>query len=358
MEQLFEVTGFVPLDDLKLLNVKGQATADQLEVRAETYYRLLLTHYGDQRSIREGIRELAAVYYQDLVPHLSASSSDKFHTYVVLIRLFQYACVHDYVSILPICDQLLETLQKSKSTNETLILICLHYKLIGYIQLGDFRNGMLVIQQSDQLIEEGTWNWFKNKECLLLLAMRTGRYQYALEVFQEVDTHHNRHILTEDLNRYWELYRAYLALLLSMGEISDPELPGSPLSISNRLFTEELGLIPVNTDWMVPNLSIQTLHLLINEEYDQLSSLLKKVEQSNLKWWLQADNRRSYWLIKLLLLLPQVGYSRQQLLEKGMPLVRKMVTKISDSAPLQYSCPRVEIIPYETLWRMLLKILK
>lgn len=358
MKHFLELAGFGSICDLGCVSVEKKLATDQLERKAETYYHLLLTYYGDQRSISEGIRELAEVYYHELASKLTNSSSDRFHTYVVLIRLFRYTCIHDYISTLPICDQVLKDLQNHNPGNKVLTLICLHHKLIAYIQLGEFENGLSMVRQTDQLVEEGCWNWFKNKEYLFLLAMRTGHYVYAARIFDLVTTHRSRSVLTKDLDQHWELYGAYVSILQQTGVINDRDgSTTASCSMVSSLCNADLALLPMNANWIIPKLIAHVLSMLIEQNYEELDKLFRRIDQSALESRLQGDNKRSYCFLKLLSLLPKVNYSRQKFLEISLPIIHRMVSSPSyDRGENQYPNPRIEIIPYETLWRILLKI--
>lgn len=349
---------FIELAELEDLNVTKESAVDPWEKKAECYYRSLLSYYQDNSALKEGIRELSELYYQELAGHLSTSSSKRYHTFVLLIRLFRHTCVNDYISTLPVCNQVLESCKQEKSDNPSLTLVCLHFKMIAFIQLGEFRNGLRMVKQTERLIEKNSWNWFKTREYLFLLGMRTGRYHYAARVLKQATEEEDKKVFREDMIRHWALYQTYVALLCRVKKVPVDEI-FAPSAAAGLNFSDEelsMGLLPL--DWVIPNFIVHILIGLSEQKYDEVESLLRKADRYVVNGRLRVDHKRSYYFFKLLLLLPEAHYSRRSLLPRSIPFLWRMVTiRASGQGVNRYPDPRLEIIPYEALWRLLLTLL-
>lgn len=328
---------------------------DGLENLAEQYYTDLVIHYVNQTLTREQLQQLAKVYLEELTPALATTTAYKYHLYTALVRRLEHSCVNDYQRTIPVCDEIIAFFEQKPFESNTPIQICLHHQLVGYMQMRDYANGKRVALRSKDLLEPGAFNWFKNLEYLFLLAMHTANYQDAYHLFREAVTHKRYEFLSEHIQELWQLYQAYVHLLIDTGHI----LPDD----DDRLFTafrikRFLNSMPIySKDKRGMNIAIlvvQILFLIQQGQHDTAVDRIEAVEKYCSRYLFKAETLRSYYFIHLLLTIPQAGFNRIAVERHAKKHIAKLAS-IPSEISSQYH--KIEIIPYEQLWDMAVTML-
>ena len=320
----------------------------ELENKAEQYYSELVLHYVNNKSTKAELQTQAKKYYQTLATDIPHSASYKFRFYTTLVQLFQYTCTNNYPAAIPICKEAIRFFEEKPFAANTPIQICLHHQLVAYMQLRDFEKGAKIARQSQKLIEEGSFNWFKNFEYLFLLAMHTANYQQAYEVLQEA-VHHKRYkFLPDQIQEMWQLYEAYVHLLIEFGEI----LPSTNQKKSSvfriQRFLNNMPLYSKDKRGMnIAIFVVQILFYIQQKKYDIAIDRMEAIEKYCSRYLFKEDTMRSYYFIKLLLCIPRAGF-HSTAVERYAKQPLKKLKNISSEMSNQFH--KIEIIPYEILW--------
>lgn len=318
------------------------------ENKAEQHYTELVIHYINKLSTKEELQLSARKYYEELAPNLTKVQSYKYHFYTGLVRLLEHTSINDYVATIPICDEIIAFFEQKPYMANTPIQICLHHQLVAYMQLKAYEKGAKVARRSQGLTEEGSFNWFKNLEYLFLLAMHTKNYQDAYMVFSEGIRHKRYSFLPEQIQEMWQLYQAYLHLMIDQGEIVPLEGDKNFTTFRINRFLNNMPLYSKDKRGMnIAILVVQILFYIQQRKYDTAIDRMEAIEKYCSRYLFKADTMRSYYLIKMLLAIPKASFHQEAARRHAAVSAKKMK---SIPAELSYQFHKIEIIPYEILW--------
>lgn len=320
----------------------------EFENEAEQCYSDLVIHYINDASAKEELQLLAKQYYQRLAPQLSNIQSYKYHFYTGLVRLFEQTSVNDYAATVPICEEIITFFEQKPFMANTPIQICLHHQLVAYMQLRDYEQGARVARRSQGLIEDGSFNWFKNLEYLFLLAMHTKKYQEAYEVFSEGIHHKRFDFLPEKIREMWQLYQAYIHLLIDQEVILPSDGDKNFTTFRINRFLNNMPLYSKDKRGMnVAILVVQILFYIQKRKYDTAIDRIEAIEKYCSRYLFKADTMRSYYFIKMLLAIPKASFHQKAAVRYAAVSAKKMEAIPTE---LSYQFHKIEIIPYELLW--------
>jgi len=315
---------------------------------AEQSYTDLVIHYINKISTAEELQLSASKYYEQLAPHLPKIQAYKYHFYTGLVRLFAHTSVNDYVATIPICTEIIAFFEQKPYMANTPIQICLHHQLVAYMQLNDYKKGAKVARRSQSLMEEGAFNWFKNLEYLFLLAMHTENYQDAYMVFSEGIQHKRFSFLPEQIREMWQLYQAYLHLLIDREEIVPIAGDKNFTTFRINRFLNNMPLYSKDKRGMnIAILIVQILFYIQQRKYDTAIDRMEAIEKYCSRYLFKADTMRSYYFIKMLLAIPKASFHQKAAMRHATASAKKMK---SIPTELSYQFHKIEIIPYELLW--------
>jgi hypothetical protein len=326
-----------------------------LEGKAEKYYSQLILKFVNKKSPKPHLAQQAELFCAELIPELKKCTSYKFHLFTALIRLFQYTCTNDYPATLPICAEVIRFFEKKPFAANTPIQLCYHHQLVAYIQLEDYDNARQVAELSQQLTQDGTFNWFNNLEYLFLLAMHTSRFQEAYQLFSTAIDHKRFSFLPEYVQEMWGIYHAYLHLMIDLGKVKVAEEDNNFTPFRIQRFLNSIPLYSKDKQGMnIAILIVQILFYLQKGKYDLSIDRIETIEKYCSRYLMNPETIRSYYFIKLLLVIPQVGFHRTAV-ERH---TKKYLDKLRDvSSEFSQQFHKIEIIPYELLWETTLSML-
>lgn len=344
-----DVSKFEVYDEL----VQQMDSILELENQAEYYYSSLILNFVKNKSPKPLLAEEARDYFIELEPYLEHCRSYKFHFFAALIELFQYTCVNHYTVILPICERYITFFTNKPYSATTPIQLCYHHQLVAYLQLGHFAQAKDVALKSRYLIEEGTFNWFNNLEYLLLLGMHTQRYEDAYKVFLSAVEHKRFKYLPQYVRELWEIYRAYLHLMIDAGQLTSMDNDRNFTPFRLNRFLNSIPIYAKDKRGMnIAVLIVQILFYIQKGKEDECIDRIETIKKYCARHLAEAENIRSYHFIHLLLTIAEAGFRPELIQEKAAPHWHALQqTSISFSQQFH----KVEIIPYETLWEMMLK---
>lgn len=328
---------------------------DHLENKAEEYYSDLILYYVKDASTKAALQSAARRYYEELAPSLGENATYKLYFYTSLVRLFQYTCINDYPGAVPVCDEIIRFFEDKPFEANTPIQICLHHQLVAYLQLGLYEQGENVAVRSEKMMEAGSFNWFKNLEYLFLLAMHTGNYQRAYTVFRKAVDHKRFSTLPEPVAELWNLYHAYLHFLIELGKIAPEEGDRHFTAFRINRFLNDMPIFSKDKKGMnIAVLSIQILFYILRGNYNTAIDRIEAIEKYCSRYLFKEHTLRSYYFIKLLLTIPQASFHRTAVARHARPYLEKLRAFSIEEATEFH---KIEIIPYETLWALILDTL-
>ena len=332
------------------------AEINRWENLAEQQYADLMFHYEKKQSTSVELQQLATQYYRELKEGIEKNTSYKFRFYAALVQFYQHTCVNDYIVLLPQTRKVIQFFEQKAYQAHTPIQICLHHQLVAYLQKRDYENGLAVGIQTQKFLEKGSYNWFKNQEYLLILALHSSEYQKAYEHYLIATNHSQFKSLPEEVRDIWEIYRAYLHFLLKQAffEVAPKENSFSKFRI-NRFLNDQPHFSKDKRGMNVAILVIQILFYLQEKKHELANDRIEAVQKYAQRHLYKQDSLRSYYFIRLLLCIPRGNFDKETVLK----VAKRPLAKFKDSIDLK-SNPfhKMEIIPYQKIWEIALDIIK
>ncbi|PHI21301.1 hypothetical protein CEQ90_02565 [Lewinellaceae bacterium SD302] len=329
---------------------------DYWENKAVAHYTRIVSGYNDRKQDRKKLQVLCRGFYEELRAKEKSIQSYSFIFYTALIRLMQYTIVDDYISVIPISEELLDVFQNKPFSTSTAIQNFLHHQIVGHLQAGDFEKGLEAGKKSQGLSPEGTSNWFKHQEFHLLLGMQTGRYQEALDVYQTTTNHSQFSLLKEKERENWTLFHAYLTFLQQHGKIVVDESAGKFPAFRMQSFLNKMPTYTQDKEGKnVAVLIINILYLISRRKKNEAIDRIERMEKYCLRYLNKEDNRRAYYFLRLLLSIPSGSFQIDRIEILAEASLQELAKLPSTSSNL---FGRMEIIPYEVLWEMIINDLR
>jgi len=192
-------------------------------------------------------------------------------------------------------------------------------------------------------------NWFYFYEHYLLLALHAGEYEQALRLLHLAQKNPSYGKLRPAALERWELLEAYTELVLP----SEQVLPRrrNQLAVFAALTVPEYSRD--KRGYNVAILVFQLVHYLQERLLEPVLVRLERLRKYQQRHLRDAATLRSRTFLRLLLLLPEADFNPAQLAERGRSLLRTLqqatLTRDADA--------EVEIIPYEDLWLLIMRVL-
>lgn len=327
----------------------------EMENRAEDYYAEIMAHFTNSKSAKIEITDLARKYYDELAPFMEECASFKLHLFGRLIHMLVYNTVNDYRNTALLCEDAVVFFDQ-KDYDSGLPLQVFYYNLIVcYLQLQEFEKGRVIVEKADKYFEEGTFNWFKLRELFFMLAMHTGHYDEAYELYQIVTEHPKYKNQPSLIKEIWGIYKAYILYLIKIGQVSDHLVREKDRKFRvGKFISEMLTLSKDKRGMNISILIVQILYGIAERDYAQTGDRIEAIEKYCTRYLKENDTYRSNCFIKMLLQIPTGMFHRANVERKA-----ERYYKLLKKAPLEAAnqAHEIEIIPYEQLWELTLATL-
>jgi len=324
----------------------------QAEITVSKLYTILMSQYTNSRASKSNLTQLVKSYYEQIKKSLRDYDSYVMQMHGNMIELMTHTVDYDYQSALECCERAIQVF-KSKPYNSTTPLQVYYYqKLVCHIQLRQFEQGSETAKICLEITKEGTFNWFKSHELYFYLSMHTGQYEKAFEIINLVILHPRFQYLPEIIKEIWSIFEHYGYYLCAMGVIpTNVNYKFRPTKFSNDLpkFTKDKAGM---------NIAIIILKILfmIHERREAMFlDQMEAIEQYCYRHLNEPDTRRSFKFIKLLLQVPLRQFNPEEIrLYTG-----KNLNDLNDTPhDISVQTYEIEIIPFETLWELILRSLE
>ena len=322
------------------------------ECLAEQLYTELIVTYVNKRGTNNEIHERAIQAFQTIKPLMDSCESYKLQMYGYLVGLLQFTSVKDYGSAIEFCNSAIAFFNKRSYEARTPLQIFHYQNLIGNIQLGHFYAGQVSAHECLRFLQEGTFNWFKYQELFLSLCFHSQEYKQADETLQNILAHPRFQFLPDNAKEIWTIYESYLYFLHSLGLVQSKLAQKFKLDRFERrtpIFSKDKGGLNVAI------IVIRILILLSERKFRKFIDEVDAINQYCYRHLKGEHTKRSYYFIKMLLVIPFAQFEPKQVEVKVKLLKQKL-----ESHPfnVENQNNEVEIIPFERLWDMLMQQLK
>ena len=245
----------------------------------------------------------------------------------------------------------IERLGRSKGANLTSIGVLALSRIDCTIKLQDFTLGVKQIEAAREWVPAGTINDLKIYEYAIRLGLQTGHYEYAYQALEEVHQGKLKGLLTARHQEYWRLLEAYIQMLIMAGELA---LNDSENRLRPFRLNKFLNNVPANVrnkrGSNIQLLILQAIILILKGDTDKVIDRTDALSIYCNRYLRDNENLRNNGFFKLLLIVIQSNFNRKMAERKATQTLITM--RKAKERGLQND---LELIPYETLWSILVK---
>jgi hypothetical protein len=337
------------LQDIINYNLEAQ----RLEITANGYFDVLLAEYTIQKAASSVLSEQALNYYKTLQPHLSKYPTFRFAYFVYTFEMFAYGFVNDYKNMMSVCDKAITFFEnKGKQFNTSSAFY--KQKLECCIYFGLYTEGVALQPKIQSFLVDGNHNWFRNQELLMKLCFHSAQYEEAYIVFRETTSHPKFKKLIGNIQEFWKVYEVYIYVCVSLGLIKDLSAEEQRKRFRLSTFVNDVPSFVFDKRGMnIPIIIAQILYFLVKKDFDSVLSRIVSIEKYCVRHLVDKDfDVRSYYFIKMLLTLPEAEYNFKRVQTRSKGFKEKF-----EAAPANSKNIELEIMPYETLWGLLMNLI-
>jgi hypothetical protein len=339
--------------------------------------------------------------YNSAMANLNASNSAEFHYYKVMIKINQSSAqTHDlivlakqsfdviemlrrthpvyqvryyasnmanvYYQLVHQFDKALESSNEFESfllSNKVFYSKATHANILTtkascYLNLKAYEDGIKAAKQALNLYSEGSENWFLVMELYFLMLINSRLLKEAVDTYIQIIEHERFEYMRPVQVEMWRILGGYLNFLLHFEQnkkLLEKVTKHAGTFRLSKLINEIPNFAKDKKGMNVAVLILQILNLLFQKDYIKIISrteALKSYIYRNLK---KDDAYRSHYFVKMILTMEKTNFESESTKEQAQIYLNEM-QKLD--IVFNASQTRLEIIPYETLWEMILQMLR
>ncbi len=339
--------------------VKYQSMADHY-AEAESVLNRVSSHYREMRRM---------IYAHKLLPNeigrrVGESIADCEHLVIkypqvsALQAMFFIMKVHgltllgNYLGAIRVANEAEEVLRKCKGAGKQSLSLMALTRVECSVKLRDFTEGYLQVKRAQEMIPAGSINHIKLSEYAITLGLQTGNFDYAYEQLAMVDRKVLNRLLTMQHVEYWLILEAYINLLIVAGKIDPKKTSGTLPDFKLYKFVNNVPSYSKDKQGMnIQILILQVIFLIINGQYGKIIDRTDALIRYGSRYLMNNENLRNNCFFKLLLTVEKSNFHRAATVRESNKTYQKM---ISPQARKLGRANSSEIIPYETLWEIVL----
>jgi hypothetical protein len=322
----------------------------------EAYVEIILMNHKKRLS-KEGLSELIREEYNSIEGLVKETPTYKAQLYAYLMQVMLYSSEYKTEEMIVACQEAIAFFEAKAYQANTPLQIFYYQQLIGYSQIRMFEEGRAIAEKCFSFLEVGTFNWFRYMESYFILAMHTGKYKEAYTIFEEVIENNRFNAMPKEVREIWKIYEAYLFFVFNIQE-EEAELEEVAPKLSKFRLGRFLNEIPsYSKEKRGMNIAILIIQILIyiqKKSYNPAIDRIEAIEKYATRYLKDKETLRSYYFIKMLLAIPTHSFHIKAVLRHTSKLHKKL-----ESLPLEVvdQDHKIEVIPYEHLWELSLKLM-
>ena len=217
----------------------------------------------------------------------------------------------------------------------------------AYFRAWDFKNGIDYVEQNIALFDEFGAEWFSLYEVYLHLAIYSKKYKLAIEVIDTVIENKNFEKLSLEDRGKWEIYNAYLQLFY-LGNFYQ-------LNFNFKNLIESIPAYDKDREGLnVAVIIFQFLYFIEQKDLEELAKRRDELKSYMANHFKENFSYRSRTIYKLLNIAVENKLDLKAIQVKS----RYLVKKLSENQIVGDAYQELEIVPYEHLWDLILKMIK
>lgn len=330
------------------------------ENRAEELYFSIIINFSNSLSAKPDLVSEIKTNIDEIAELKKNHDTYLLTTYYYKLQIVYYQFTFEYQKALQVCDelealQLKEELFYTKSQHANTLVV----KLDCCVQAHDYVSGAKCAEKALSLYPEGVENWFILLELYFLLSLNTNNIEKALNIYLQTTEHPRFGSLQANRREVWGIYGGYLSFLLHYRADYKELLKQLTKLKPEFRFSKLINEVPIyakdKKGLNVAVLILQILILLQNKNYIQITKRTEALYQYTYRNLNKDDAYRSHYFIKMLIAMEKSSFNFEDTVRKTDKYLAKLRMENVQYSPTQ---SRMEIIPYEDLWKIILELLK
>lgn len=323
-----------------------------MERQCERLYLQLITGFVRKKGLNEQLREKAGEYTQIVRPFMGRCQTYRVQLLGRLIEILWYDSMNDYQAVVRLSREALTFFEQKDYRSDTALQTFYYHLFVSYFNLQRFEECKALIVQYWNLYPEGSFNWFKLQEIFFLAAMHSLHYEQAQEICDLVLEHPKyleQPAITIEL---WKIFEAHIAFLERVGELPSGAIPRQ---FRLKRFLNEISVFAQDKRGMnIPVQIIQCLHYMSDQDHDQCIDRMDNLAKYRQRYLKEDATFRSQYFMRLLEQVPKARFDRSVLESRTGELLATLKSRPMESTNQSHE---IEIIPYESLWEIVLGFL-
>jgi hypothetical protein len=341
---------FVDLDE-DLLELESVWHAER---EAERLYGNLVMHYVHARADKHTAAEKAKECFGKVQHSMQRYQTFKIHFFGYLIETIIYDSLHEFDNMERVCLNAVAFFEKKKYRSGMMLQTFYYNLLTCYLNTRQFEKGLPHFRVLEQIVESGSFNWFKLQEIYLMMAMHSENYSEGLVALEKVLTNPGFQAQPSHVKETWRVFEAYLYYLMLTGH-----LPNGEGRLANFRMSRFLNEVPIlSKDKRGMNISVLIIQFLyyaamhLQDECESRVDALKKYATRYLNDQTMLRNRH---FVKMILQIPASAFDAQQIRAKTQDTFAAL-QKMPWHTVNQHR--EIEVVPYEHLWPIVVHALE
>lgn len=320
---------------------------------AETLYVNLMIEFVNSKSEKREIAERAAKYFEEIGPFLHTFDSFRMHLFGRLLQVAIYDNQNDHLMVTQLCEQAIRFFEQKPYRSFSALQVFYYSQLVGYINLRQYGHCRAVAIQYRSFFPVGSYNWYKWEELHFFAEINAGEYESALAIWLQATDRPEYSELPPTIAESWRIFEAYLLFLMRCGRLKERK-DGKRFRIA-KIWNEIHFSSRDKSGMNIPILIIQFLLTLADKEYGQCIDREESLAKYRTRY-LKPDNAaRSHYFFRMLELIPKCDFNATTVKANAAPLLERLMMTSQKTANQNFE---VEVIPYETLWEIVLSMLQ
>ena len=324
------------------------------ETKAEMFYSDLVSLYVKDKSTKTYVYQIANNYLKQLQPYWGKVHTSNFLFSYNMLRTVKYMSINDYQACYQVTEEALTGIRNYRFFNTRAFGTLAFQYIACCIQLKKYQEGITIIRELQDMVDPGTFNWYKIKELHFTILLHSRNYPEAYKIYQEVKKQPNFEQLVANTRETWIIYGVWIHLLKATGKITTKN-GQFPNGFRIQKFLNEVPTFARDKRGLnVPILISHIFLLLQQKKYDIILDRLDAIEKYKGRYLDQQHNLRSNVFIDMLLQVPKYHFRRKRVVQKTKNLNSRLQRVSLEIANQSHD---LEIIPYEDAWDILLELL-
>ncbi len=339
--------------------VKRLHHLEGIEVEAKMYYDEILMLYRNDKLSSQELITLAEAKNASFLQLKGDYSSPAIEIYTYMLELCVHSAKNDAKALFQTALNGANYFEQQPVKYTQALKTYYFYLIVGYTQRKEFDIAASCIDKCLLCVTEGTTAWLKVLELAFVSHLHSADYNLATEKWLKATNNTFFKSFPVHIQEKWAIYYAFLHFIMICGAYTPNEKQKAKLKKDFCLTTFKNSLVFYEKEKSGMNLNvllIEILFLMVEKKYDELSDRYEAIQKYLQRYLDDSESRSRIRLIfKMLLLCIKHNFKKGKIQQAAQPFLETLEQQTAELGDEAYE---LEIIPYETVWALVLGRLK